>query len=492
VKGGTHTHEISTVLPDLIAFNIPVVIILRRKILTDLSAKQLVTLFKEAISFPQSETLEGSVESIGSYYEMIQQFATMADTYRDLIPERYDVLSVLEFADFISDLKLEEFQKMANSLPFILDGVILQHDKTAYCLETDADPSWEPAIAMLSKNLPDETDLTLSSQDNLIFKAATDLLNKYPEASVLRNLDKWLISRSEKHKNAMLLVSKLAISKMYVKQADYPLHVSLVFAMYNEHNRIRPKSSYNPNGEDFIRRKMKQMEWLLKDSPLSFSMILVDDGCPNQSGKKAQEIIETEGYKNAKMLYLDDGIRRQSEVIKGLASVNDSRKGGSVQYGMWQALEDCSEDDRPHIIVFTDADMAAPVNEIGLLLEKQDDKTMVSIASRYDAGGIYRAPFGKNGEVRGLTDFDRRMIGLRRLVFSQLFPQLGKITDTQCGLKAFNAKLLKQILLKTRIRTFSFDIELLLLATSAGAAIASAPIYWHESVAESSFWRSED
>lgn len=455
----------------------------------DVSAKQLVSLFKESINIPQPNTLDGSVESIRNYYKMIRQFATMANIYQDLIPEKYDNLSILELADYILDLNLEEFQKIGNNLPFILDGFILQ-DKTKSYPESDVDPSWEPTIDMLSKNLPDKIDLTNSNQDNLFFEAATDLLDKYPDTFALQNLDRWITSNPEKYKNAMLLVSKQALSKMYVNQIDYPLHVSLVIAMYNEHNRIRPKSNDNPNGEDFVRRKMKQMEWLLKDSPLNFNMILVDDGCPKQSGEKAQEIIEKEGYKNVKVLYLDDGIKRQSVVIKGLKSTSDSRKGGSIQFGMWQAVENYSEGDKPHIVVFTDADMSAPVNEIGLLLGKQDDKTMLTIASRYDAGGIYRGPRGKNGEVQGLAEFDRRMVGLRGLVFSKLFPQTGKITDTQCGLKAFNAKLLRQILLKTKVRTFSFDIELLVLAASTDTAIAFAPIYWHHSSAESSFWGS--
>ena len=95
----------------------------------DVSAKQLVSLFKESINFPQTNTLDGSVESIRNYYKMIRQFATMANIYQDLIPEKYDDLSILELADFILDLKLEEFQKIGNNLPFILDGFILQ-DKT--------------------------------------------------------------------------------------------------------------------------------------------------------------------------------------------------------------------------------------------------------------------------------------------------------------------------------------------------------------------------
>lgn len=454
----------------------------------EVSAKQLINLLDKAINHPEQKTIGGSLKSIKNYYKMIQQFASMAHIYRDLIPKEYDSSSILELADFILNLKFEEFIKIANSLPLMLDGVVIQY-KTKFYSEADVDPSWELLISKLSQNLPDEIDLTDSSQDNLIFEAATALLNKYSSISVLQNLDRLLTSRPNSYKNAMLLVSKLALSKMFVKQIDYPLHISLVLAMFNEHNRIRPKSSANPNGENFVRRKMKQMKWLLKDSPVSFNMILVDDGCPNKSGKIAREIVENEGYKNVKVLYLEDGIKRKSPVIKELKSTSDSRKGGSVQYGMWQALEDYSEVDSPHIVVFTDADMAAPVNEIGLLLEKLDDKTMVTIASRYDPGSIYRGPGGENGRIQGLSVFDRRMIGLRGLVFSKLFPQTGHIKDTQCGLKAFNAKLLRQILLKTKIRTFSFDIELFVLASAAGSAIAFAPIYWQESFAESSFWR---
>ena len=90
----------------------------------DVSAKQLVILFKKAINVPQSNTLEGSVESIRNYYKMIQQFATMANIYQDLIPEKYDDVSILELADFILDLKLEEFQKIGSNLSFILDGLL--------------------------------------------------------------------------------------------------------------------------------------------------------------------------------------------------------------------------------------------------------------------------------------------------------------------------------------------------------------------------------
>jgi hypothetical protein len=84
------------------------------------------------------------------------------------------------------------------------------------------------------------------------------------------------------------------------------------------------------------------------------------------------------------------------------------------------------------------------------------------------------------------------MVGLRGVMFSKLFPQTGKITDTQCGFKAFNAEVLREILTKTEERTFSFDIELMVLAAATGKSIAHAPIYWHDSLAESNFWKNKN
>lgn len=420
---------------------------------------------------------------------MIRQFARIAAAYRNLIPKQYSGSSVSELGQFILDLTFEDFQKMAGNLPLVLEGVALP-DETAVIPASKMDPTWEDAVRALSKTLPDEIDLTDTSQDQPIFEAADDLMKRYTRLSSLQSFDRWLTACPEKYKNAVLLVSKIALSKRCIKQMDFPLHVSLVVAMYREHHRIRPKTRENPYGEDFIRRKHDQMAWLLEDCPITFDMILVDDGCPYQSGRIAEEIVRAHGYRNIKVLYLEEGIQRRSPVLQGLESTKDSRKGGSIQYGMWQALKDYRKKETPHMVVYTDADMAAPVNQTGLLLEKQTDKTLAAIASRYDPGGICRGPWGKNGEVRGLTAFDRLMVGLRSLVFSKLFPQIGEITDTQCGLKAFHATLLRRILPNTRVRTFSFDIELLLLATDAGSSIASAPIYWHDSVAESSFWDS--
>jgi hypothetical protein len=237
---------------------------------------------------------------------------------------------------------------------------------------------------------------------------------------------------------------------------------------------------------------MKQMAWAFDHSSISFEMILVDDGCPNNSGAIAEKIIKSEGFRNARVFFIEDGIKRRSPVLKGLYSSEESRKGGSIHYGMWRAIKDAPLMDNDHIIVYTDGDMSTFVNQIGLLLMLQDEQTMVSVGSRYDIGSVCRGPWGRDGEIKGLTKFDRRMVGLRSVLFSKLFPQTGKITDTQCGFKAFNAEVLREILLKTEERTFSFDIELMLLVAATGKLIAHAPIYWHDSLDESNFWKNKN
>ena len=458
---------------------------------SEISVKTLLSLSKKARHLNQPETLGGSAESLESYYNMIRQFAAIAQKFRHLIPADFDSDAILTLADYLLNMEIKDFKKIANNLPSLLDGSILNEKSTVYA-EADIDPSWGSAVDALSTALPEKIDLTEYHQDELIAAAATELTISFPSLNALCNLDRWLTSHPANFKNSLLLASKIAVSKMIMKKLSKPLHVSLVVAMYNEHNRILPKSIGNPNGEDFLRRKMKQLTWLFDQSPVSFEMILVDDGCPNHSGPIAEKIVQSEGFSNARVLYIENGIKKRSPVLKGLYSSEESRKGGSIHYGMWRAIKDIPLLDHPHIVVYTDADMAASVNQIGLLLMLQDEQTMVSVGSRYDIGSVCRGPWGRDGEISGLTNFDRRMVGLRGVMFSKLFPQTGKITDTQCGFKAFNAEVLREILIKAEERTFSFDIELMVLAAATGKLIAHAPIYWHDSLAESNFWKNRN
>ncbi|MBW1869896.1 MAG: hypothetical protein JRI73_11580 [Deltaproteobacteria bacterium] len=155
---------------------------------SEISVKTLISLLQEAIRLDQPDTLGGSLESLESYHKMNQQFATMAQNYRGLIPSEFDSDAILMLADYVLNLELAKFKKIANNIPFLLDGAVLQ-EKTAPFAEADVDPRWKPVVAELSEKLPDKIDLTDSGQDALIFAAATELTNAFPSLTALHNLD---------------------------------------------------------------------------------------------------------------------------------------------------------------------------------------------------------------------------------------------------------------------------------------------------------------
>merc|ERR1719316_800746 len=130
---------------------------------------------------------------------------------------------------------------------------------------------------------------------------------------------------SYKFPTAAHIALKVAISKKLL-EALPPIHATVVFALYKEFNRILPKGDpaeegkCHPNGEDFIRRKHKQMSWLFenkKDS--SWSLLGVDDGCDGLDKKTGaqleppadlmEKIAKGEGYTNVSVHRLKDAIK---------------------------------------------------------------------------------------------------------------------------------------------------------------------------------------
>ena len=72
---------------------------------------------------------------------------------------------------------------------------------------------------------------------------------------------------------------------------------------------------------------------------------------------RAQEILATEyDGDNVQVLFLADAIVQGLPVTAPMTSPNDSRKVGSVEYGMWVAAQ---QNRTNHIIAFTDADLPA-------------------------------------------------------------------------------------------------------------------------------------
>jgi hypothetical protein len=272
---------------------------------------------------------------------------------------------------------------------------------------------------------------------------------------------------------AVRLALKLAASRAAVREIREPAHLSVVFAVYKEHARIlRPEA--HEHGEDFLRRKLGQLEWLFERTPQhSWDLTVVDDGCPEGSGAMAQAILDGTPDVEARVAYLEEAIADGLPIVTGLRSTDDSRKGGSIRYGMWEA----AGHDRPgHVILFTDADLSTHMGQAGLLLDPiiREGRNAAIGSRRHPASVVLKEGTRNN---RGK---------LFIYLWKRLIPQLRGITDTQCGFKAFRADTMRAWIEDVTENGFAFDIEFLLRAErTVPGTIATVPVAWIDSDAAS-------
>lgn len=220
------------------------------------------------------------------------------------------------------------------------------------------------SIADLLRAAPRQLELTDEAHSRAVTTVADQLLERFPAPGALEQLEAELLADDA----CPLLIHvavKAARSKRALRSLTGPAHLSLVFAVYKEHLRILPRSAH-PHGEAFLARKVEQLGWLFDDvDGFDWDLTVVDDGCPEGSGRLAAEAIDALGEARARVLFLEDAIQRGLPPGRGLASTAESRKGGAIQYGMWAA----SQEPRPgHVIAFTDADLSTHLAQTGLLM----------------------------------------------------------------------------------------------------------------------------
>ena len=274
----------------------------------------------------------------------------------------------------------------------------------------------------------------------------------------------------------MHLAAKLAKSRKVVKNLSRPAKLSVTFAVYKENHRLLRPQEYAA-GEDFLRRKVAQLEWLASaSSNLTWELLAVDDGCPEGSGKLIEQMARDEGYDQVRVLYLEEAIRQKLPITGPLENTDQSRKGGSIVYGLWEASKE-QEKGRDEVVLFTDADLSTHLGQAGLLLDPilNDDKD-VAMGSRRESSSVVIKKGTRN--LRG-----KLFIYLWKRILS---PALLEIIDTQCGFKAFRAEVAQTILGDLLERGFAFDVELLLKAEQRNQdGLAKVPIAWIDSEAES-------
>ncbi len=286
-------------------------------------------------------------------------------------------------------------------------------------------------------------------------------------------------------------------------------HVSVVWAMYGETGRMVTREEH-PHGEDFVRMKARQLDWLTDGTGVTWSVVAVDDGCPDtpSSAEVMRRIVASDGYpaeghRAMTVLRLADLIDDGPSIgpaFDRLAGPEQSRKGGSIIAGLAHALR-VSVTGR-HVVAYTDADLSANLAQLGtlaapILLPGLGDRVgdaapaIAVLGQRYGVpeavlvkpSGPVREPFSTGGKA------DKIIVLFRHAVRATLIPELAHVPDTQAGFKAFDPAALQAVLPKVSSFDETFDVELLIhLAQEYGAAaLAIEPIVFTEDFAATNF-----
>jgi glycosyltransferase involved in cell wall biosynthesis len=180
------------------------------------------------------------------------------------------------------------------------------------------------------------------------------------------------------------------------------------------------------------------------------------------SGRETEVIVVDDGSRD-RTAAVAKSVQSEMPCLRLISNRENRGKGYSVRHGMLEAYG--------RIVLFTDADLSAPIEEA--------DKLLAALANHDIAIGS-----------RAL---DRSLIFARQSVFREyagiVFNKIVRIilrlpfVDTQCGFKAFRREPCHIIFEQQRIERFGFDPELLYLARHHGLRAVEIPVRWAHSPA---------
>jgi len=195
------------------------------------------------------------------------------------------------------------------------------------------------------------------------------------------------------------------------------------------------------NEEDRLLSTLSRIDEYLREQPYPYELIVVSDGSRDGTARAALE-------------WRPDGCP-----LKVIDRKENRGKGYSVREGTTVA--------EGEYILFSDADLSTPIEEVEKFLPLLKSGTDIVIGSRSLGDSevvvhqpIYRELMGRvfNGMVQFLA--------------------VKGIIDTQCGFKSFSRRAVKKIFPRCRIDGFAFDVEILFLARKLGLSIKEIPVRW--------------
>ncbi len=272
----------------------------------------------------------------------------------------------------------------------------------------------------------------------------------------------------------LALAHKLALSRRDVVALDWNGRLAIVFAMWGEQRRLRPRDDGNPTGEDSLHTKLDQLDWLFADTGVDWTLVPVDDGDPDDSASIAVERADLHpSGDHVTVLRLGDASRPTRAPLATLGHVDDSRKGGAIVHGALHAL-----DHRADAIVMTDADNSVHLGQIGALLGPfVDGGAGVVIGDRKHPDAVLVKAEARWGPGIVVLRHMQRMVG--RALFDQ------GLRDTQAAFKLYGRPALETIVAAPSTFGFAFDSDWLYATTITGERIERVPFAFIDSFEES-------
>lgn len=196
------------------------------------------------------------------------------------------------------------------------------------------------------------------------------------------------------------------------------------------------------NEGDKVLNNIIKIENNLKLKNINYEIIIVNDG-------------STDNTKEALSYFSEESTNNYISIIN---YDQNKGKGYAIKTGIEKAIGEW--------VLFMDADLSTDIIAIDEVLRNMGNYDVI-IGSRHNKDTILK-------KKQGIT---RTFIGRVCNILTNLIVPL-KLSDTQCGFKAFEGTLAKNIIKKQKINRFAFDVEYLYISKLNKKNILEIPIIW--------------